>query len=166
MRCSAFILALTLVVSATVIGQAYGRQAFSPDELIKLDRDLDGTRVTVEGEAIGEDLRADEDHRWVNLLGESVAVGIYMRNADAALIDSFGSYKHSGDIVRVTGIVNIACDQHGGDFDVHAEVVQVVSEGQPIFRPPQMWKLVLASVFFAAFVLLTVMYSRRWSGGM
>jgi len=166
MRRSAVILALTLVVTATVIGQAHGRQAFSPDELIKLDRDLDGTRVTVEGEAIGEDLRADEDHRWVNLLGESVAVGVYMRDVDAALIDNFGSYKHGGDIVRVTGIVNIACDQHGGDFDVHAEIVQVVSEGQPIARQPQMWKLVLASVFFAIFAVLAVVYSRRWSGGI
>lgn len=166
MRRPAAILALAIVLSAALIGQAHGRQAFTPDELIKIDRDLDGTRVTLEGEAIGEDLRADAKHRWVNLLGESVAVGVYMRNADAALIDDFGSYKHSGDIVRVTGIVNIACDQHGGDFDVHAEIVQVISEGQPISRPPQMWKLVLAAVLFAAFAVMAVVYSRRRPGGV
>lgn len=166
MRRAAAILALTLALSAALGGQAHGRQAFTPDELIGIDRGLDGTRVTLEGEAIGEDLRADADHRWVNLLGESVAVGVYMRNADAALIDTFGSYKQSGDIVRVTGIVNIACDQHGGDFDVHAEIVQVISEGQPISRPPQMWKLVLAAVFFAAFAVMAVVYSRRRPGGV
>ncbi len=121
---------------------------------------MDGRRVTIQGEAIGEDLRAGPDYRWVNLLGESVAVGVYMHEMDAGLIDSYGSYKSTGDIVRVTGTLNFACDEHGGDLDVHAEIVEVVEEGQPVSRDLDLWKLLVVAVALAVFGAQTLVY--RW----
>jgi len=141
-------------------GVAPATGAFSPDELIGLERHMDGRRVTIQGEAIGEELRAGQDYRWVNLLGESVAVGVYMHEMDAGLIDSFGSYRRTGDIVRVTGILNIACDEHGGDLDVHAQIVEVVEEGQPISRELEAWKLLLVGAALAVFAAQTLVY--RW----
>jgi len=158
---------LAIILAMVILGTpnaVLAREAFTPAELILLDRARDGTRVTLEGEAIGEDLRADDDHRWVNLLGEAVAVGVYMHESDAAVIDAYGSYKHTGDVVRVTGILNIACDEHGGEFDVHAEIVQVVSEGAPVSRRPEWWKLVAAIGAGAIFVVQVLLYRRLRSG--
>lgn len=152
------ILVAVLLLAGPVAASATG--AFSPDELIGLERYMDGRRITIQGEAIGEELRAGQDYRWVNLLGESVAVGVYMHEMDAAMIDSYGSYRRTGDIVRVTGILNIACDEHGGDLDVHAEIVEVVEEGQPISRELEAWKLLLIGAGLAVFAAQTLVY--RW----
>jgi hypothetical protein len=133
----------------------------SPDALVTIDRSRDGERVTVQGEAIGESLRADSGHRWVNVLGDSTAVGIFTTNADAAGIGNFGSYRHTGDIVRVTGILNVACDQHGGEFDEHAEVMEVVAVGTPTEHPIGWWKLFVVLVAAVVLVVEVAAYRRR-----
>lgn len=109
-------------------------------EVVAIDRAFDGTRITFEGEAVGEDLRADADHRWVNLLSGDVGLGVYLTSLDASTIGAYGSYMHSGDVVRATGLVNIACDQHAGEFDVHAERVQIIERGAGIEHRPAIWK--------------------------
>lgn len=107
----------------------------SPAEVVEIDRALDGHEIVVEGEAIGEHLRAIGGGRWVNILGDEVGLGIWVTDEMAARIEHFGDYRHTGDIVRVTGIVNIACEQHGGEFDVHATSLEIVSRGEP--RPQE-----------------------------
>ncbi|MBS3956018.1 MAG: hypothetical protein KGZ40_00580 [Clostridiales bacterium] len=103
----------------------------SPAEVVEIDRALDGHEIVVEGEAIGEHLRAMGGGRWVNILGDEVGLGIWVTDEMAARIEHFGDYRHTGDIVRVTGIVNIACEEHGGEFDVHATSLEIISRGEP-----------------------------------
>lgn len=116
----------------------------TPDELVYIDRAREGETILFSGEAIGEDLHADADNRWVNLLGESLAVGVYMTNDQAAQITVYGDHTHEGDRVEVLGVINIGCDQHGGEFDVHAERVKVLVEGHPVERPVAPWKTIAA----------------------
>lgn len=119
-------------------------EPMTPDELISIDRAREGETVLFSGEAIGEDLHADADSRWVNLLGESLAIGVYMTNDQAAQISVYGDHTHEGDRVEVLGVINIGCDQHGGEFDVHAERVKVLVEGHPVERPVAPWKSIAA----------------------
>ncbi|MDO9107411.1 MAG: hypothetical protein Q7U89_00255, partial [Coriobacteriia bacterium] len=44
---------------------AYAETVMTAGEVVAIDHALDGTRLTFQGEAVGEDLRADADHRWV-----------------------------------------------------------------------------------------------------
>lgn len=92
---------------------------------------LDGTVVVIEGEAIGEALRADAGAVWVNVLDEGVAIGVWMPRSFAEGIEHWGRYQETGDTVRVTGTVHLACDQHGGDLDVHATSLEVAAPGGP-----------------------------------
>lgn len=100
-------------------------------DIVQRAVELDGSEVTFEGEAIGEALRADGDSVWVNVLDEGTAIGVWMPDDMAEQIERFGAYRQTGDTVRVTGVVNLACDRHGGDLDVHATALEVTGSGEP-----------------------------------
>ncbi len=129
-----FLACIALSVAVLALGAAplfasFADEPLSPAEVVDIDRALDGIELTVEGEAIGEHLRALGGGRWVNLLGDEVGLGIWVTDEMAARIENFGDYRQNGDFVRVVGTVNIACDQHGGEFDVHAASLEIVSRG-------------------------------------
>ncbi len=153
------VLTATILVLSLVGGPAlaFADDAMTPAALVIIDRERDGTRVTIEGEAIGEDLHADSRNRWVNILGGGTAVGVFMLNQDAGIIGSYGGYAQSGDVLRVTGVVNVACAQHAGEFDVHAEQVEIVSRGSATTRTPEPWKGVVGIVGVLVFIAQT-----RW----
>ncbi len=128
--------------------------------LIEIDRLLDGTMVSFSGEAIGEDLRADATHRWVNVLEDGMAVGVYVTNEQAAQIETYGDHGHRGATVRVVGQVNIACEQHGGEFDVHAAQFEVLDAGGLIERPVTPLKAVAAGIALTIAMLEAHLYRR------
>lgn len=123
----------------------------TPAEVIEIDRELDGTYIELQGEAIGEALRADSTHVWVNVLGGGMAVGVYVPEETAEAIDVYGDHRHDGDTVWVGGTVNVACDQHAGEFDVHAVNLEVVAHGNARETPIQPWKAIVGVVGIALF---------------
>lgn len=132
----------------------------SAADIVAMPRNVDGTRVTFEGEAIGEDLRADGSHRWLNLSSGGTALGVYLPAEEVANIRRYGDYDTQGAQVRVTGIVNVACDMHGGDFDVHAERISIISPGKAIEHEPQPWKGILGIGAAAAGMFVWWYHSR------
>lgn len=104
----------------------------SPAQVVELDPSLDGTTVVVEGEAVGDVLRALGGGSWVNILGDEVGLGIWMTADMVERIEHLGHYKHSGDLIRVTGTLNRTCEEHGGEFDVHAEEMEILAPGEPL----------------------------------
>lgn len=137
-RRMSMILAVLFLLWAPVSAAAESVQ--SAADIVAISRTADGTRIIFAGEAIGEDLRADKDHRWVNLSSGGTALGVYLPAQDAVIIERYGDYDTRGDQVLVTGIVNIACQMHGGDFDVHAERISVTDQGGTIKHEPDPWK--------------------------
>ncbi|PKQ30054.1 MAG: hypothetical protein CVT60_02220 [Actinobacteria bacterium HGW-Actinobacteria-10] len=133
-------LAIAIVIALTPAGAAY---ALTAAEIVDDGIALDGTSVTLTGEAIGEDLRADADHRWINLRSDGTGVGVYITNDDANVIETFGSSKSTGDIITVIGKLNVACDTHAGEFDIHADRIELTQPGQAIDNKPEWWKAVL-----------------------
>ena len=56
-----------------------------------------------------------------------------------------GDYKHEGDIVGVAGAFNAACAQHGGDMDIHATSLSVVTRpAASVVDPVQLLEDVVA----------------------
>jgi hypothetical protein len=162
-RSTAFVLALTLSLVVVTSGAwAYTGPVLSPAEVVDIDRFLDGEVIGVEGEAVGEALRAMGGGRWVNLLGDEVGLGVWMTDDMVAQIEYFGDHRHTGDIVRVVGRVSVACEQHAGEFDVHAEEIVIIRRGavrHHEVRPD----LAVVGVFAAtaAFALWRVYLRRR-----
>jgi hypothetical protein len=134
----------------------------TPREIVEDVVRLDGMTVTTTGEAIGDRLHADDDHVWVNILGEDgLAIGIYLSNDDADRIGVFGDYSHQGDIVRVDGVVNAACDDHGGDLDIHASSFEIVSTGHEVEHEADPLVAVAGLALIGVAAVLFRVYRRR-----
>ncbi len=130
------LVSLALIVVFPVLAIALPADgAYSPAEVVEFDPSRDGSVIVVDGEAVGDVLRAQGGGSWVNILGEEVGLGIWMIAEMVEEIEHLGHYKHSGDVIRVTGTLNRTCETHGGEFDVHAHDVQILSVGEPVTHP-------------------------------
>ncbi len=109
--------------------------------LLGADESLDGSKVRIEGEAIGDILNATSDERmcWVTLkpLGAltNETIAVWMTQEDAAKITYLGKYNVRGTVLRVEGVFSLICPAHEGQTDVHAQHVTVIQEGE-IYREP------------------------------
>ena len=56
-------------------------------------------------------------------------IGIWVTREQAEQISFCGGYKGRGDTVRVTGVFNRACSEHGGDTDIHATTLLLMEKG-------------------------------------
>ncbi len=101
--------------------------------LTRVNRALDGGVVRVQGEAVGDKLAADDGGVWVNILGSSgTSVGVHMSAEQAESVTRLGDYNNSGTVVLVTGTYSVACHEHQGELDLHAQSVEVVDAGGAI----------------------------------
>ena len=120
---AAFLLALfSLPVSAA-------EKTVSVNDLINDSKKYDGQTVVISAEAIGECLERG-DYAWINVNDGTNAIGIWMKREEAAEITYFGDYQYTGDTLEICGIYSQACEEHGGEPDIHAAEVRVVSAGE------------------------------------
>jgi hypothetical protein len=155
------VVAAFLSVGVAAASASETGEAMSPAEVVAIDRALDGSVVIVEGEAIGEHLRARGGGRWVNILGDEVGLGIWVTEEMAEGIQYFGDHRNDGDIVRVVGVVNIACDEHAGEFDVHAESFTTIASGGPREMEIQPVKGLVGAAGMVVAFFLWQLYRRR-----
>jgi len=141
-----------------------GNPQKSPNEassgtLVESPKKFDGTSVTFEGEAIGEAMvrgdmawiHVNDDAYYLRNVEEGAALGgynsgmaIWLPASEAEKIAHFGAYKYEGDVVRVEGVFNAACAEHGGDMDIHATSLEIVAAGRPAVDPISSVKLAWA----------------------
>ncbi len=106
----------------------------SISDLESADAYLDQQTVQVTGEVVGDRIHAELDagHCWILLQavdGSNAAVSVYMSTSAADLIDTYGAYGRTGTVLQVRGTFNLACRDHEGLSDLHADPVSVVSKG-------------------------------------
>jgi hypothetical protein len=106
-------------------------QAVTSTDLIGRAKALDGQAVTYAGEVIG-DVMKRPGGAWVNVNDGGNAIGVWMPSDMSAGISNTGDFKHAGDQIEISGILNRACGQHGGDLDIHAQSMQVLRAGGPV----------------------------------
>ncbi len=102
-------------------------------DLAGADSYYDKQTVQITGEVVGEAIAVsgDADHAWIVLRdassGETVTV--LVRVSDLRKIDTYGAYGKTGTTLRVRGQFNLACSQHEGESEIHAQVVSVSAPG-------------------------------------
>lgn len=139
------VIALCAALVLSVATRAVAAPApLTPAEAVALALESDGAPATVHGEALGEALAAPGGKRWVNIGREGTAIGVVMTAEQAAEVPRFGLYRQRGATLEVSGVLNSACDEHGGDLDLHADTVSVLDEGGAIVDPLHPGKLWLA----------------------
>ena len=163
-------LVLSILLSIAFSPRAAGAQEAEVPELatsvdlIERASELDGRTVTYEGEAIGEALERGS-FAWVNIGDKKNAIGVWLTRDQAKRIGRFGGYNDTGDFVSVIGTFNRACPQHGGDLDIHAESLKVLSQGAVIQHPVSGSKLLAASVLVVLALLAGWLNIRRRRAG-
>jgi hypothetical protein len=106
-------------------------QQTSSSELINNAKQYDGQNITYTGEVIG-DVMLRGDFAWVNVNDGQNAMGIWLNQKSAEKIKITGSYSHIGDHIMVTGVFHRNCIEHGGDMDIHAQDIQIISTGRTL----------------------------------
>lgn len=107
----------------------------SLEDLSGADAYFDNQTVQVTGEVVGDAVRANLDGstRWITLESlespGSAALAIEMDAESVELIDTFGDYGATGTTLRVQGTYHLACSEHEGISDLHADIVNVVAPG-------------------------------------
>lgn len=143
----AFLLGLVLVLSA--VGQATEKDMeVSSSILVNNTLKYDGKEVVYLGEVVGGVMKRGSS-AWVNVHDGDYAIGVY---ASAELLNDTlisGDYYHKGDMIEITGIFHRACNEHGGESDIHARSVRLIARGYAIEHPISMSK-----VFFTLLLLV------------
>lgn len=116
------------------------------NQLVENADDFDQQTVKVTGEAVGEKMKRG-NHAWININDGTNAIGIWMDIMDAENVRYFGSYRYKGDTLKVTGIFNKTCEEHGGESDIHAISLEIEERGQETARPVSFLKVSVAALF-------------------
>jgi len=125
------ILLLGFVLGITAFYNNGYAQTVPSAELISRSREYDGKTVVYQGEVIGDKM-ARGKFAWINVHDGQNALGVWVPGEMALDVRMTGDYKNRGDIVRISGIFNRSCQEHGGDLDIHAQAINKVSDGVKI----------------------------------
>ncbi len=155
---------LVLAPAAPATAASTDSPSVSSTNLIEHPRQYDGQQITFQGEVIGEAL-ARGDYAWLTinddtyqhrsaeeghkLEGYNSGQAVWLPTDQIAGITHYGKYFEAGDIVKVTGVFNRACAVHGGDMDIHADMLQVVARGHDTPHPFQTGKASVAAIMIA-----------------
>lgn len=102
-------------------------------DLSTADTYYDKQTVQVTGEVVGDRITAgDGRHCWLQLASpsDSSTVSVYLTNESADKVDTCGAYGRKGTTLQVRGTFNLACPDHDGASDLHAQVVTVTEKGK------------------------------------
>ncbi len=125
------------------------------NDLIENSISMDGKKVIIQGEVIGEELERGE-YAWININDGSNAIGVWIKQDLINNINYYGNYKNSGDIVQITAIYHRACREHGGDIDLHSTNFKIISSGYSFDRQISLEKMGSALLLsFLSIVLIT-----------
>ncbi|MBP1754378.1 MAG: hypothetical protein H6Q59_776 [Firmicutes bacterium] len=148
---------ILLVILSTNTLPAKAATTVSVNDLIEHAKELDGQKLTIQGEAIGEALERGE-YSWININDGTNAIGVWVSRSDAEKVTSYGNYKNSGDIIQTTGMFHRACKEHGGEADFHADTITVIKRGHPVKEELPISKRIGIGVLTCVTAVIVLLY--------
>lgn len=109
-------------------------------DLDNADASYQGETVQVTGEVVGDAIRAEGDpgKHWIVLddtSGHEGSVSVLVDDRVLDDIDAYGAYGEQGTRLRVKGVFSLACSDHDGIMDIHADSVTAVEPGKAVSDP-------------------------------
>ncbi|MHB9153085.1 MAG: hypothetical protein ACYC2S_10550 [Spirochaetales bacterium] len=129
-------------------------------KLIDNAKAYDGHQVEITGELIG-DVMVRGDYAWISILNEGTAISAWIEKSMLPPDTSIGGYARSGDIVSLRGIFHRACPEHGGDLDIHATSLELVSKGASVNHPVNTSVVLISLTLLVIGVILVSAWRRR-----
>jgi hypothetical protein len=148
-----FITLLLAIISLLSIGNYLYAQSISGNELVDNAHFYDKRTIQFQGEVIG-DIMFRKNHAWINVNDGSKAIGVWGDSRLMKNIEFCGSYRHIGDTVKVIGVFNRSCPQHGGDLDIHASEISIIEKGYEVDNPVNPNKIWIAFILFLGIVVV------------
>lgn len=138
------VLILSLLCSNVV--KAGTLPTYTSIELIEQAKSLNQTEVIYQGEVIGDVLFRGEQ-AWLSVSDGVNAIAVYIPIQLLPQDLAVGRYLYKGDTISVKGILHRACQNHGGDLDLHVSYLERTSLGYPQERefPEYIW--IIGGVF-------------------
>ncbi len=131
-------------------------------DLSTADTYYDRQTVQVTGEVIGDKIEAgaDDRHCWITIssTGGASTASVYMTEEAAAKIDAFGKYNVKGTTLQVRGTFHLACAEHDGATDIHAQVVTVTERGKASPDALDAWTFIPGAVAVVVGLALMVVF--------
>lgn len=103
-------------------------------DLIEGGAIYDGKQVTVEGEVLG-DVMIRDSCGWINISDGSAVIGVWGPSSLMSKVRLAGTYKTHGDRVRIQGVFRRSDPEQGGEMDIRASSLEVVSRGRAVDHP-------------------------------
>lgn len=128
---SFFKIIVILVLGAVISTRVIYAEPIKIGQLLKESTMYDSSTVIVEGEVIG-DIMKRGSHVWINILDDEGSIGVYLTIEEANKITYSGNNRFKGDIIKIKGIFNGTCKEHGGDIDIHADQIEVMTVGYKV----------------------------------
>ena len=118
----------------------------SIEALAAADVFYDNTTVVITGEVVGDRRSAGvgSDSSWITLYSlkkgaaeqyNPSSIEVCVSNSLADTIDTYGRYNVRGTYVQVSGTYHLACADHDGLSDVHADSLSIVRKGAQLSEP-------------------------------
>lgn len=141
----------------------------SINDLQSADSYLNDQTVQITGEVVGDRLWAEFDpgYCWVVLQsndGNYAEVPIFLSEELTNLIDTYGSYGRKGTTLQIRGTFHLACPQHEGLTDLHADNVSVVAKGTVMDRTLNPSTFVPGAALVGAGLLLMLVFHQMREG--
>lgn len=137
----------------------------SIEELATTDSYMNDQTVQVRGEVVGDRINAelDPDHCWIvlqSLAGTDSTISVFMRTSLSRSIDMYGAYGRTGTTLQVRGTFNLACQDHEGMSDLHADHVSVIRKGSTWDNPFPVGEFVLGVLLILVGLAVTFVFWR------
>ncbi|MEA4920679.1 MAG: hypothetical protein VB078_07155 [Clostridiaceae bacterium] len=132
----------------------------SSTDLIEKASLYDGINVSYVGEVVGNIMYRGE-YAWIGISDNANTISVYIPASEAKKIEHVGGYRVVGDTVQLTGTFHRACAEHGGDLDIHADVITVTEKGHTLEDDPSTGLLITAGGLFICALAATIFVVRR-----
>jgi hypothetical protein len=138
----ALVVLLNLILLYTSVIRV-SAESISINDLIESAALYDNQTITIEAEVIGEALNRGE-YTWLNVNDGSNAMGVWIPSTQAEKLSKFGNYDTNGDTILIIGVFHRSCAEHGGDVDIHSDIITVTQYGSTVEHPLSTPKLIWA----------------------
>lgn len=159
MRHTLYVLLFMLVMFASVVGDVHA-ESFTSKQLIDGANYFNDGKVRYKGEAVTAIMNRGS-HSWVNLNDGANAIGIWCETKSLKDVRYIGDYKNKGDVLEVEGVFHRACPMHGGELDIHADSVKIVSVGHVTAERFPVKRIRVAAAFFILTLLAIIILIKR-----
>ena len=139
---------------------ANGGISISSNELIENAIKYDKQIVVYSGEVIG-DIMKRGDNAWINVSDGNNAIGVWLPYSETKIIKYAGRYDYKGDTVKIEGIFNKACPEHGGDLDIHSKKIEVLKEGYIVQKKINYKNVLIAGILLIFAAILNLIILRK-----